>query len=304
LCLCAGLGVGPTASPARASQIASDIKLDSDDLSQPIVLDQNGRLIHLPTPQHPSPVVLASGSVPTYIGYQVDSDDTMPSGLPVVQGDPAKVAQTVGPLHLDPLDISQLDQALAKSGKALVHTTDNSNILINPIASVFGPDGSTSTTSGLASLAARAAAASTTASNPKSTPRSASTTVQTSPVTPPQAQVLIPSSTSPITNNNAIKDLQRLLEFKSGKLVNWNQHTLDALKRDLSIGSPRNVAPHAQTSSPKTAAEELAPPVLGTSGTGTPQPAPIPEPGTLAVFGVIAGILLFRQRLAQRITSA
>jgi hypothetical protein len=304
--ICIGLGVGPAATPARASQVASDIKLDPDDLSQPLVLDQNGRLIHLPTAQHPGPVVLPAGSVATYLAYNGDSDDTMPTGLAVVQGDPAKAAHAVGPLHLDPLDRSQLDQALAQSGEALVHTTDNTRVLVKPIASGFGSAGTTSTTSGLAWLAARAAAArtgtSSSNSSASSTSGSSSSAPQATPPSSPQAQTLIPSSvSSSFTNNHLIRDLQHLVQLKSGKLVNWNQQSLEALKRDLSLGTPQNVAPRVVASGTRTAAQELAPLGSSSSGTGGPQPAPVPEPGTLVVFSLVAGLLVLRQKLVGRV---
>jgi hypothetical protein len=118
-------------------------------------------------------------------------------------------------------------------------------------------------------------------------------------VAPIQAQTLIPTSiTDPITNSKLVKDLEHLFALKSGKLVNWNQQSLDALKSDLKIDSPKNVAPKdlASTSKPELAAQVID----GTGSGGTPQPAPVPEPGTLVVFGLVAAALAVRQMQAGR----
>ena len=112
---------------------------------------------------------------------------------------------------------------------------------------------------------------------------------------PVQAQTLIPSSiTDPITNSKLVKDLEHLLTLKSGKLVNWNQQSLNALESDLKIDSPKNVAPKhlAGTSKPELAAQVID----GTGSGGNPQPAPVPEPGTLVVFGLVAAALAVRMR--------
>jgi len=118
-------------------------------------------------------------------------------------------------------------------------------------------------------------------------------------VAPIEAQTLIPTSiTDPITNSKLVKDLEHLFTLKSGRLVNWNQQSLDALKSDLKIDSPENVAPKdlASTSKPELAAQVID----GTGSGGTPQPAPVPEPGTLVVFGLVAAALAVRQMQAGR----
>ena len=119
------------------------------------------------------------------------------------------------------------------------------------------------------------------------------------PAAPIQAQTLIPTSiTNPITNSKFVKDLEHLFTLKSGKLVNWNQQSLDALESDLKIDSPKNVAPKhlASTSKPVLAAQVID----GTGSGGTPQPAPVPEPGTLVVFGLVAAALAVLPRQAGR----
>ena len=118
-----GLGLAPAAPrQSRASQIASTIKLDAEDLDHPIVLDQNGQTIELPTKQQSGPVVLTDGAVPSYIAYQVGGDDSLPQRFPTVDSGSANSNQTTtGPLHLDALVKAQLDQTLAKDGRAAVY---------------------------------------------------------------------------------------------------------------------------------------------------------------------------------------
>ncbi len=291
LALVVGLGLAPVAPwQSRAAQIASAIKLDAEDLDHPIVLDQNGQTIQLSTKQQSGTVVLTDGAVPSYIAYQVDGGGSLPKGFPTVVSESANSNQTTtGPLHLDALVKAQLVQTLAKDGRAAVYTGQDT-YLVKSIPPLFGTTGSSGGTT-LAWLASQ-----------RSTSSSSSGTTQTSmptSVAPIQAQTLIPTSiTDPITNSKLVKDLEHLFALKSGKLVNWNQQSLDALKSDLKIDSPKNVAPKdlASTSKPELAAQVID----GTGSGGTPQPAPVPEPGTLVVFGLVAAALAVRQMQAGR----
>jgi len=289
--LVVGLGLAPSAPwQCRAAQVASTIKLDADDLNQPIVLDQSGKTIHLPTKQQSGPAVLANGSIPSYIAYQVDSDGSLPKGFPTVVTGSAKSGQTTtGPLHFDALVKAQLDATLAKDGRAAVYNGQDT-FFVKPIPPMFGTTGSSAGTT-LAWLASqRSASGSSSATTQVSVPTS---------VAPTQAPILIPTSiTDPITKSKLVKDLQHLLALKSGKLVNWNQQTLGSLKSDLRISSPKHVAPQhlASTSKPVLAAQVIDP----TGAGGTPQPAPVPEPGALVVFGLVAAVLVVRQRRAAR----
>jgi len=289
--LALGLGLAPAAPwQSRAAQIASTIKLDAEDLNHPIMLDQNGQTIQLSTKQQSSPVVLTDGAVPSYIAYQVDGGDLLPKGFPRIVSESASSNQTTtGPLHLDALVKAQLDQTLTKDGRAAVYTGQDT-YLVKPISLLFGTAGSSGRTT-LAWLASQ-----------RSTSSSSSGTTRTSmptSVAPIQAQTLIPTGiTGPITNSKLAKDLEHLFTLKSGKLVNWNQQSLDALKSDLKIDSPKNVAPKDLASTSKT---ELAAQVIDSTGSGgTPQPAPVPEPGTLVVFGLVAAALAIRQMQAGR----
>ena len=152
------LGVGLSlASPwqSHASQVAS-IKLDADDLT-PIVLDQNGARVPMPT-KHSGPVTLPAGTVPSYVAYTVDSDDSVPQGFPAVYTGAAKAGRTTGPLRLDAVVQGKLDQDLAQYGKVAVHTP-NGTYLVKPLAPVFGSNGAGGSSTGRAWVATTQAAA-------------------------------------------------------------------------------------------------------------------------------------------------
>jgi hypothetical protein len=211
----------------------------------------------------------------------------LPKDFPTITTGPARAGQTIGPLHFDAAVKAHLDQALAQDGQAAVHS-GKATVLVKPIAPLFGSTDAGGNGTTLAWLAGQAAAN-----------RSGSSASKV-PTTSPAAQVLIPANIAdPITNSKVVKDLQRLLSINHGKLENWNQQTLNALKADLGISSPRNVAPHLATSSStaKPAAEMLD---VSSTGTGTPQPAPVPEPASVVIFGMAAFALAARSRLTRR----
>src|SRR4051812_49617228 len=152
------LGVGLSlASPWRspASQVTS-IKLDADDLT-PIVLDQNGARVPMPT-KHSGPIPLPAGTVPSYVAYTVDGDDHVPKGFPTVYTGAAKAGKTSGPLRLDSIVQGKLDQELANNGKVAVHTP-HGTYLVKPLASVFGDNAVGGSSTGRAWLANTQAAA-------------------------------------------------------------------------------------------------------------------------------------------------
>ena len=131
-------------------------------------------------------------------------------------------------------------------------------------------------------------------SSQRSTGVSSSGTTQPSVPTTIEAQTLIPSSvTDAITNSKFMKDMEHLFDVKSGKLVNWDQQSLDALANDLGIQTPKNVTDTQVTSSSKSKLEAQV--INGSGAGGTVQPAPLPEPSTLVVFGLVVGALAFRR---------
>ena len=135
----------------------------------------------MPTQGHTGPVVLPSGSIPSYLVYRVDSDDSLPKGFPTVATGPAKAGRTTGPLHLDAAVKAQLDQALAQDGKVAVYNGKNT-LLVKPFAPLFGSAGAGdngTTLTWLASQAAATRSASSSSSNSSTGVASSSTSVPT-----------------------------------------------------------------------------------------------------------------------------
>src|SRR5262249_55220885 len=161
--------------------------------------------------------------------------------------------------------------ALAKDGKVAV-SNGASTLLIQPDSPGLGTrDGGSPSRTALAWLAGQVAAL-----RSSVTPGSGSIAGSV-PTSVTQAQSLIPSGvTDPITNSKLLKDLQHLFVLKSGRLVNWNHSTLAALRSDLRIASPMNVAPHPSVSKSTRAAEELS--LSGTAAEPATRPTPVPEP--------------------------
>ena len=106
------------------------------------------------------------------------------------------------------------------------------------------------------------------------------------------------TSRNHITSSNLLKDFASLFSIKSGKFVNWNQQSLNALASDLGFGSPSKVAPRLTASKPVLAAQVIdgSPATTG----ATVQPAPVPEPASLIIFAMALGGLAIRTRFGQR----
>jgi hypothetical protein len=286
--------------------VASNIKLDADDLSHPLMLDQNGNPVAMPTKGHP--VVLASGVTPSYVAYTVDGDDSLPKNFPAISTSAARAGQTTGPLHFNAAMQQKLDAELAQYGETSVRTPATT-YLVKPLAPMFTPLAGTSDTSGATVWLANQAKATPhkQATTAASSPAAATTTSSTSTsTTQPQAQVLVPSTTG-ATSGTLLKDLAKLFATKNGKLVNFTTANLDNLKHDfnltpnLSLSPPKNVAPHpAAAHSLVTAAETLVGvPTATAGGNGSVQPTPIPEPSTLAFFGLVIGAWSMRRQVAR-----
>jgi hypothetical protein len=309
------LAIGFSALPLapqqlHAAAVASAIKLDADDLSQPLMLDQNGNRVAMPTTGHP--VVLGSGVMPSYIAYTVDGDDSLPKDFPAVSTVAAKAGQTTGPLHFNAVMQQKLNAELAQYGQTSVRTP-TATYLVKPLAPMFTPLAGTSDTTGATVWLANQATAKATATphKPATTAASSSAAATKSEsststsTTQPQAQVLVPTTTA-ATSSTLLKDLAKLFTAKSGKLVNFTTGNLDNLKHDfnvnlnLGLSPPKDVAPHPTAAHPLVTAAETLVGVPTAGGNGSVQPAPVPEPSTLAFFGLVMGAWGMRRRLAKR----
>ena len=281
---------------ARAASIATTPNLSADMVGHPFVLDQYGQPIVASGTGKSRAVELAPGSLPSYLAYRLQSGATVPSSVPTVN------AGSGGRLQFTPLVQTQLNSDLTQNGEAVVSSGKRS-FLLQPAPVVFGSSGGTTTSRGTsyawrAGLSThRADLASRSGSGSHATASTAASTTASTVPTTVQAQTIIPTTVlDPVTNPKLLKDMEHLLTLKSGKLVNWDQQTFNALKSDLALSSPKNVAP--KVSAPVTAKPVYEAQVLGGYGSSatSPQPAAAPEPGTLAIFGLAAIALVYRLR--------
>ena len=283
---------------ARAASIASAPNLSAEMVGRPFVLDQYGQPIVASGTGKSCAVELAPGALPSYLAYRLQRGATVPSGVPTVN------AGSGGRLQFTSLVQTQLNSDLTQHGEAVVSSGKRS-FLLQPPPVVFGSSDGTTTSRGT-SYAWLVPGSRPTAwtwhqdRGPDRAKQVASTAASTTSSTVPttvQAQTIIPTTVlDPIANPKLLKDMEHLLTLKSGKLVNWDQQTFNALKSDLALSSPKNVAPKVSTSTtakPVYEAQVLA----GTGSSATsPQPAAAPEPGTLAIFGLAAIALVYRLR--------
>ena len=121
-------------------------------------------------------------------------------------------------------------------------------------------------------------------SSQRTTGDSSTSTVAAAPI---EAQSLIPSAiTDPITDSKLVKDLENLFDLKSGKLVNWNQQSLNALESDLGINPPKDVTTKAVTKSSKAETEAQV-----ITGAGAAEPPNRARPRTwhpVVIFSLVA----------------
>ena len=137
------------------------------------------------------------------------------------------------------------------------------------------------------------------ASRAGTTSGAGSTASPSVPTTVSGADPLNPSTLlDPITKSNFVKDFGSLFAFQSGKLVNWNQQTLNKLATDLGFKSTSRVAPKLTTSRPVLEAQVVNGSPSATAA--TVQPAPVPEPSTLLVFALGLGALAARRKWTER----
>jgi hypothetical protein len=302
-----GLGLADRGqAQARAATVASSPNPGSVVLGRPFALDQYGQPIVPSAAVGSHAVVLAAGSVPNYLAYRLPKGASVPSGIPTID------AGSSGKFQFTSLVQSQVSQELAKNGEAAV-TNGRHTFLVEPLPMVLGATGGTAAPHGISH--AWRATLSTRHSDPASkltagshTNTTTSTTASKTPSTAPttvQAQTIVPTTiVGPLTSPKLANDMVHLLTIKSGKFVNWNPQTFGTLKSDMSLSSPKNVAPQLSTMTTTTTttkkptyqAQVIA--GLATSPT-TAQPIPAPEPGTLAIFSLVAVALVYRLRRRQ-----
>ena len=116
----------------------------------------------------------------------------------------------------------------------------------------------------------------------------------------PPDTLLDPSTyLNPIMKSRLVKDLEHLVSINQGKMSNFNRQTVDSLAVDLGIRLPRKWLPTwpSPAHSPRSKPRRSISPALA----GTPSPAPVPEPGTVVIFGLATFALAARSWLARHL---
>jgi hypothetical protein len=96
--------------------------LTRKDLSRPVLLDQNGSQLQLPSAMHPHPS-LTQGSTPTYLALPLYGGEHLPVATATIDAGAQAGNTGIGPLDLSTLVKAELNAALNTSGLALVDTS-------------------------------------------------------------------------------------------------------------------------------------------------------------------------------------
>jgi hypothetical protein len=272
-----------------------------------MLIAETGQPMQLRSPAHPDPVP-PRGLVPAYLAFPLHGGEHIPSGTPALSTKAQAGRGSVGPLDLDPLVRAQLNAALDASGMAIVHAAHRNYAVeyLPRYARLHAHSGSpasapTTTTSG--NNAASSPTTPTQAGGGSSTPTATATSSPTPSATPtagptPAATATSsPASTpqlSPTIDGIPASELEQWLALGSNKLIHWTSLGVNDLASSLGLGGSKSTSTKPALT-PE--AQELMPP----GSSAGPLPAPIPEPGTWLVFGLILGAAGLKQGLGRRI---
>jgi hypothetical protein len=117
LALVVGLALPLRSEAAKLGQF-----LTAKDLSRPLLLDQNGTQLQLPSSSHLHPS-LTAGSTPTYLALPLYGGEHLPVATPTIDAGAQAGSNSIGPLDLNTLVKAQLNAALDTSGLAVVDTS-------------------------------------------------------------------------------------------------------------------------------------------------------------------------------------
>jgi hypothetical protein len=126
-CLIMGCALGWIWPPqSEAAKLNTFLTLH--DLSERLVLDQNGQVLTLPTAgdRHPT---LPTGSTPTYLAIPLNGGEHLPSTLPTLDAAAQQGETSVGPLNFDALLKAKLDTTLDTSRLAIVDTPSHNYLV-------------------------------------------------------------------------------------------------------------------------------------------------------------------------------
>jgi hypothetical protein len=271
------LGVG-LSLPARCEAARLGTYLTAQDRSRPLLLAETGTPIPVRDWAHPDPV-LPKGTVPAYVAFPLAGGEHLPRGTPTLTSGPQAGGTTVGPLNLNPLVQGELNAALDTSKMAVVETP-NRNYAVEFLpryarthVQLRTSVGTSPSSAGMSSGSRTTAAASTSAST------------STSPSTP---------QVNPTIDGVPVSELERWAKQGSSQLVHWTSIGVNDLAKSLGIGNSKATATKPGSN---LAAQVLVPAQAEESSTSAMLPAPVPEPSTWLVVGLIFGMAGLRQRV-------
>ncbi len=240
-----GLSLGLSA-PNRSDAAKLSSFLTAKDLARPLLLDQNGQQLQLPSSHH-TREAFPQGSTPTYLAIPLSGGEHLPAGTITIFSGQGGSAE--GPLDFNSLIKSKVDAALSTSGLVAVDTPERNYVVeFLPRSSHSQLDSNTGVASTPPAQAGNTGSSATPATASAPTTSKATTSSPTTELSQFLGGTL---SVSQLTKNG-IAEVENLLGFNSSKPT--------VTKPSLNL--------EAQVIEP-------------------PLPAPIPEPGTWLIFGLI-----------------
>jgi hypothetical protein len=262
LALALGLAVPSRSEAARLSQF-----LTREDLSRPLLLDQNGKQLQLPSPSHPHPS-LTQGSTPTYLALALHGGEHLPVATPTIDAGGQAGTSGIGPLDLSSLVKGELNAALDSSGLALVDTSKHNYLveyLPHIVQSHRGTAGGSETM-----------ATSSSTTGQKTTNSSTNTFSK-----------LLSANQWDKWSKSGLSDLKKLLNINSSSSSSNSQSGHSTSNQGIKIQA--QVLGSADQS----------------SGPGPqPLPSPIPEPSGWMVFTLLLGTAALGRGMRQRLRHA
>ena len=271
LSLCLGASLP---SPCEGAGIAR--YLTATDRSKAVLISESGLPIATRSASHPG-TATSQGGVPAYVAFPLFGGEHLPSGVPTVSTGSQSGGTAVGPLDLNPLVQANLNAALDGSRMAVVQTPNQSYAVeYLPRYALMQAH--------LASLTSSTSSSTTSGQATQSSSQSLSSASSLSTLASKLTIEGIPAS-----------QLSHWFKTGSNGLLSWTKNGLTDLEKTLHIGG--SSSSHKATAlkpSLNLAAEILVPPTSADSS-ANPLPAPIPEPSTWLVFGLMLGAAGLRQ---------
>jgi hypothetical protein len=235
--------------PSRSEAAKLSEFLTQKDLSRPLLLDQNGKQLQLPSATDPHPS-LTEGSTPTYLALPLYGGEHLPVAMATIDAGAQAGSNGIGPLDLNSVVKAELDAALNTSGLALVDAPKQ-NYLVEYLPHI-----------------ARSHAESTAGSGTTSTSSSATGRKTTSSSTSSLSKLLSASQWDKWANSG-LADLKKLLNISSSSSSSGSGHSTS--KPSLNIEA-QLLGSDGQA-----------------SGQGSVLPSPIPEPSGWMIFALLLG---------------